>query len=456
MSATPTDTSIEIQGYVTDPKFVGYQVLTNYESTYWGALVGNDAWRFYEVLRSFCHQQKSTCFPSINLLLAILGFKEREKIIGRPTPKIVKGKKYYYPGLIQTLQDFNLAAAEVVGAGPKMRYRFHVNRTPGLLTAEQLNTLPKVLQTKHVELLAKCEEAQAEFNAKKRPSKLPNDAFELRPEDGQTRGVGNSDTPLGNADSPSRNFRAKQQPNNSTHQTTTTERSTADVSTPPDLDPSQPDPVVVALQELGCKASHSKKLAKTARQNQIDVLGLIAYGQFKIETNPDSIRDLKRWVITGVQRGYDLTEWVEHKAQEAERAAKRQQRTEQQAAFKQQMAERQTDTATERAERERVQLNKLRRHYKTPENLEQTWAAILNRLKTQMTPATFSLFNGSHLLTEDPNQVVICLANAFIMQKVAESPELQLQLNQALASQFDNRQLNLEFVHLASALTLSD
>jgi hypothetical protein len=94
------DTPIEIQGYVTDPKFVGFQVLTNYESTYWGALVGNDAWRFFEVLRSFCHQQKSTCYPSINLLLAILGFKEREKIIGRPTPKIVNGKKYYYPGLI--------------------------------------------------------------------------------------------------------------------------------------------------------------------------------------------------------------------------------------------------------------------------------------------------------------------------------------------------------------------
>ena len=44
----PADSStIEVRGYVTDPKCVGYQILTNYESTYWRTLVGNDAWGLY-------------------------------------------------------------------------------------------------------------------------------------------------------------------------------------------------------------------------------------------------------------------------------------------------------------------------------------------------------------------------------------------------------------------------
>src|SRR5215212_8817209 len=69
------DAPVEVRGYATDPKSVGYQILTNYESTYWRALVGNDAWGLYEILRSFCHDGHRTCYPSIRLLVAMLGFK---------------------------------------------------------------------------------------------------------------------------------------------------------------------------------------------------------------------------------------------------------------------------------------------------------------------------------------------------------------------------------------------
>jgi hypothetical protein len=59
MAATTPPSSVDIPivvyAYVTDPKLVGYQLLTNYESTYWAPVVGNDAWRLHEVLRSFCH-----------------------------------------------------------------------------------------------------------------------------------------------------------------------------------------------------------------------------------------------------------------------------------------------------------------------------------------------------------------------------------------------------------------
>lgn len=183
MSTDPnSDTPIDIRGYITDPKWVGYQVLTNYESTYWAPLVGNDAWRLYEVLRSFCHQGNDTCYPSINLLVAILG-KDRSVIIGRGKAKVVKGREYFYPGLIQILQDHNLVIATDNGEeGPKLRYTFHVHLSPGLLSPNQLAQLPKVLQTKHAQLLQKCAEERKAFEeekkaleAKKRPPKIkPN------------------------------------------------------------------------------------------------------------------------------------------------------------------------------------------------------------------------------------------------------------------------------------------
>ena len=62
-----------VQGFITDPKSVGYQILTNYECIYWRALVGAEAWGLYEVLRSFCHGEETKCYPSIKLLCDILG-----------------------------------------------------------------------------------------------------------------------------------------------------------------------------------------------------------------------------------------------------------------------------------------------------------------------------------------------------------------------------------------------
>ena len=99
------DILFTVQGYVTDPKLVGYQILTNYESMYWAPLVGSDAWRLYEVLRSFCHEGNNICYPSIKLLTNILGFKDKRSLIGRV--KRVDGKEYQYPGLIEILQNYD-------------------------------------------------------------------------------------------------------------------------------------------------------------------------------------------------------------------------------------------------------------------------------------------------------------------------------------------------------------
>ena len=167
------DASIEVIGYKTDPLRRGFQTLTNYECTYWRALVGNEAWSLYEVLRSFCHQGNNSCKPSINLLKAVLGIKEKRGLTGRITK--VKGKEFKYPGLIDILQNYDLITAEIKGQTPSIRYVYHVDLAPGLLVNEQLIKLPKILQKKHDEILKRCEQAKQELESKKRPSKISVD-----------------------------------------------------------------------------------------------------------------------------------------------------------------------------------------------------------------------------------------------------------------------------------------
>lgn len=114
----PPDIPVVVHGHTTDPTKDGYQILYNYESTYWRAVVGSPAWALYEVLRSFCHKQNNICYPSVNLLLDILGIKERRVY---RLEEVINGKEYRYPGLIEILYDQKPVVAQVEGEGPKMR-----------------------------------------------------------------------------------------------------------------------------------------------------------------------------------------------------------------------------------------------------------------------------------------------------------------------------------------------
>jgi len=171
-TAKPAGT-IEVCGYITDPKRSGFQVLTNYECIYWRALVGNDAWGLYEVLRSFCHDGATACFPSIEYLKDILGFKDKRALIGRR--KVVKGKTYEYPGIIDTLQEHGLIVAEVRGDGPKMRYIFHINLTPGQLTDAQVRRLPAQLREKHRSLIERIKGELKSLQSKKKEKRFADD-----------------------------------------------------------------------------------------------------------------------------------------------------------------------------------------------------------------------------------------------------------------------------------------
>lgn len=141
-------------GFNTDPLRSGYQTLSNYESTFWRAYTGVEAWALYEILRSFCHTGKSECNPSILLLCSILNIADRRTLIGRTKRK--RGQLIIYDGLMSRLQAVELLYTTVRGEGGGMRYIFHVNLTPSLLGDQELSTISPLLQRKHAELLERC------------------------------------------------------------------------------------------------------------------------------------------------------------------------------------------------------------------------------------------------------------------------------------------------------------
>lgn len=315
-TTTATDMPVTVHGFVTDPKLVGYQILTNYESTYWAPLVSTEAWRLYEILRSFCHQGNKSCHPSINLLLAILGIKDRSVLIGRAKPKIVQGKEYRYPGLIQTLQDHNLVVAEVEGEGPKMHYTFHVNMTPGLLTSNQLSQLPELLQKKHAELLERCEEQQRQFEAKKRPPKLLPESPADVPQTKTDKGIGNSNTPLGNSNTPSWNFQYKQQPINNTHITHARARNDNNNSSD-EIEPK--NVVVVALLNQDISEKVAQRLAH--RYSHARIAEKIEYLAFLQKEAPERVKNPRGWLRRAIEENYGPPDGFVSKA-DRERQAK--------------------------------------------------------------------------------------------------------------------------------------
>jgi hypothetical protein len=307
---TIVDIPIVVRAYVTDPKLVGYQMLTNYESTYWAPLVGNEAWRLYEVLRSFCHQGNTTCHPSINLLLAILGLKDRCVLIGRSKPKTVQGKEYCYLGLIQTLQNHDLAVAEVVGEGPKMRYIFHVNVTPGLLTSEQLSQLPALLQKKHAELIARCMEDQRKLESKKRPPKMGDTGDSGSAYPAENKGIGNSNTPLGNSNTPSWKFQAEQQPYNNTQ---ITRVRTREDNNNIDGETDGKNGVVALLCHHGIAQKVAHRLAQHYTQHRIEEK--IAFLEFLLDERPEEVKKPAAWLRKAIEDNYSVPDGFVSKAE---------------------------------------------------------------------------------------------------------------------------------------------
>lgn len=444
--------SFEVRGYATDPKHSGYQILTNYESTYWRAYVGVQAWALYEVLRSFCHNGNNVCYPSINYLLEVLGIKQRRVLTGWSTE--VKGKQYYYPGLIEILQNAGLIIAEVVGEGPMQRYLFHVNLTPDLLRPEQVAELPSLLQTKHAEMLQAHFAEMAELASRRRPAKpapeatprattpanqppqsrdLPAKSAPPRNNvqniDNSTKnfveseGMTNCHTPVTNCHTPSDNLSHKQHQYNNTQLT--------DPSSPnkinnnsgglqqelPFAEINEDTDVVVALTELGLADSVVKRL--TTRFSRERILQKIDYLAYLEEYHPNKVKNPRGWLRRAIEENYGAPDGY---LPPEERAQQKAGYTEPQdgvdrtsyAAFIDggELDARQAAQATAAAEREYQRATRrelIRRHFAPDAATLAFWELVQTDVRFAMPPEYYRLVADASILWMDEERVAIAV-----------------------------------------------
>ena len=391
------DIPFAVQGYVTDPKLVGYQILTNYESTYWRTLAGNDAWSLYEVLRSFCHDGNKICYPSIKLLTNILGFKDKRALIGRV--KRVKGKEYEYPGLIETLQNYHLIVAEVTGEEPQVKYVFHVNLTPGLLTNEQLNSLPKLLQQKHAQILDRCRQVQEDLESKKRSTRFPKERISTE----QNEGGGKFPPPVGNSHPGGGKFPPEQHQSNNTHITSTSAREDHNNNSGGESGPKKD--VVVALIDRGISERVAQRLAN--RYNPERIVEKLEFLEFLIEETPEKVQNPHGWLRRAIEEDYGSPDGYLSKEEREQLAAEETKRAEEEQRQAEAAEERnrafQENNQAERAAR----IRRLREEYDTTEENQALWERVKMEIKYTATPEITSLISELEMLRIRDGTIVL-------------------------------------------------
>lgn len=384
-SNTSQDIPVEIIGYVTDPKRVGYQILTNYESTYWRALVGNEAWGLFEALRSFCHEGNDTCRPSISLLTDILGVSDRRHITGRV--RIVDGKEYNTPGLIDVLQEHDLAVAEVKGKGAKLRYVFHVNLTPGVIPTDQLLQLPSRLQKKHAALLKRVAQEQEKLSdkvEKKKPRKKSK--REQRPVEGQDEGMDNVQRGMDNVHTPPGQYPHRTTPIQQ-YPLTTTEAEGEGNNNNSSGELQQKQDVVVALTDLGISKSVSKRLARRySRERVFEKIDFLAFVQ---ERDPEKIKNPRGWLRTAIEKNYGPPDGYKPKAQREAEAAQERREAEQAAREQEAWEERQRERREAEQRCREEELARLNERYGTTQHELDLWEEALGEIKLRVPRPTY-------------------------------------------------------------------
>lgn len=436
--APKQDIAFEVRGYATDPKHSGYQILTNYESTYWRAFVGVQAWALYEVLRSFCHNGNNVCYPSINYLLEVLGIKQRRVLTGWSTE--VKGKSYYYAGLIEILQSAGLVIAELIGEGPMQRYLFHVNLTPDLLRPEQVAELPTLLQNKHAEMLQAHFADMAELASRRRPSKVPAQAQipqeNVQDSKGSTKnivetgGMTNCHTPLTNCHTPSDNLSHKQHQSNNTQ--LTKDLSTNSINNnsgvlqqellPHDFSDDSANDVVVALTNLGLADNVVNRLSsRYQRQRILEKIDYLAYLQ---EFHPSKVKNPRGWLRRAIEENYGAPDgYLPHdqritRAQSAQEAARVSY-----AAFvdEEEVAATQAAQANAVAEREYRRASRrelIRRHHAPAAATLAFWELVQTDVRFTMTPDYYRLIAEASVLWMDEKTIAVAIWNREIYREL--------------------------------------
>ena len=449
-TVTGPDAGCTFAAFVVAPQAVGYQLLTNYESLYWRALVGRDAWSLYETLRTFCHAGDAHCFPSLRLLTAILGLGDTRLLTGYQ--KTVHGKQYTYPGLLAVLAQHGLLRYQKSDPARGGRYTFSLNLHPGPLTPDQLAALPAPLQHKHAQLLAR------RYGAAERPlpptvppmdpptvdagcpldpippvSSTPENAH---PHPGKFPG-----DPPENSRPPRGKLPPKQYPINIT-QTDKTQITT----TPRPQPRAAADPrVVVALTQHGLSSTVAARLAADHRPAHIQQK--LSYLAFLQSHDPSRVKNPCGWLRRAIEEDYTTPDgFISDAERERQRAAAAQQAQAQ--AQRLAAAEQARQAVKEEQEAEEAACRQaLATRYGTTEREIHLWQEVLLDLQCQLGAAIFCAYvAGSMLLALDNDQALIGLADPSAKDWVEN--RLGKRIQELLARQLAGRKVSVQFVGL--------
>ena len=149
-----TDQTIDVKAIDLEPTRRGYQITYNYAVRFWLPTLGAVDYATWLALISFCYADKTTCYPSINLLADLAANGNRNTIIGRWRGQ--GDTRHRQTGALEHLEAHGLLIVQTKSAGPTARHVFHVIKEPPLLTPQQLANLSVRLQQMHTDLLLRC------------------------------------------------------------------------------------------------------------------------------------------------------------------------------------------------------------------------------------------------------------------------------------------------------------
>jgi len=140
----PADTPIVDSPTFLDSSYLGFTRIPEYFSIFWTRLVGAKAALLYIVIFTHCYGNKTSCFPSLELLAAILNV-DRHTLKGRERTNKATGKRYHKEGLIEILLRHGLVTMSRRGKS----YEYELVKILPLLNEEQIKALPLILRKRH-------------------------------------------------------------------------------------------------------------------------------------------------------------------------------------------------------------------------------------------------------------------------------------------------------------------
>jgi len=127
-----------------DSSYLGVARIPEYFNIFWTPIVGAKAALLYVLIFTHCYGNKTSCFPSLELLAAILNV-DRHTLTGRERTNKKTGQRYHKEGLIEILLRHGLVTMSRRGKS----FLYELIKVPPMLSKEQLNALPVILQKRH-------------------------------------------------------------------------------------------------------------------------------------------------------------------------------------------------------------------------------------------------------------------------------------------------------------------